>query len=160
MYAESAYAKQNQNGTAALPPEAVIAGEMQKYENEVIRKALIARFEVPKNLAAAGFTKVNYMTLLETGEVKFTQNNVEKTYKAAKSELHFARSALTTQRTCFNAVFAITVPIEITSSWKETTVKTIDPKTAGLGIATDTLLSGTTRASEMSGGIVGKNTKD
>lgn len=159
MYAESAYAKQNQNGTAALPPEARIAGEVVKYNNEVIRKALITRLVVPKNLAAAGFTKANYMTLLETGEVKITQNNVEKTYKASKSELHFARSAVTDKRTCFNAVFAITVPTQITSSWTVNTVKTIDPKAAGLDIATDTLMTGATKAAETGFGLTGKNLK-
>lgn len=51
MYAESAYAKAGQNGTAALPPGARIAGDIQPYGNDVIRKALIAKLEVPKNLA-------------------------------------------------------------------------------------------------------------
>lgn len=50
MYAEAAYAKYNQNGTGVLPPEARIAGKMQSYTDEAIRKALIAKLEVPANL--------------------------------------------------------------------------------------------------------------
>jgi hypothetical protein len=155
MYAESAYAKYGQNGTAALPSGAHIAGDLQPYTNETIRKALITKLEVPRNLIADGFTKENYKALLEFGTVKVKKSGVEKTYTANKSELHFARSAVTSQRTCFNAVFAITVPTEITST--DNTVKTLS--TGSLNIATDTLLTGVTKANELWFGITGSNTK-
>lgn len=97
------------------------------------------------------------MTLLTTGKVTITQNNITTEYTAATSVLSFARSAVSGTRTCFNAVFAISLPKEI--NWIETTVKTVSPKTGSLSIATDTILSGDTRAAEMSVGVTGDNMK-
>lgn len=161
MYAESAYAKYGQNGTAVLPPEARIAGDIQKYTNEVIRQALIAKLEVPANLATAGFKKADYQTLLTTGKVAITTgttpNTITKTYATTQSELHFARSAVTDKKTCFNAVFAITVPVDIKATWTENTIKTIDPKTGGFDIGTDTILTGANKADEASVSVTGRN---
>ena len=122
---------------------------MVSYENDVIRNALIARQQVPENLSNKGFEQEHYTTLLKTGEV--TVRNIK--YTAEASKLNFARSAVTDKKTCFNAVFAITVPTEV--RWTENTAKAVS---AGLlGIATDTILSGVTRANEVSIGFVGKN---
>ncbi len=122
---------------------------MVPYQNDVIRNALIARQQVPENLSDKGFGQEDYTTLLKTGEV--TMGGIK--YTAEASKLNFARSAVTDKKTCFNAVFAITVPIEV--RWTQNTAK---PVSAGsLGIATDTILSGVTRANEVSIGFVGKN---
>ncbi len=67
---------------------------------------------------------------------------------------------MTSQRTCFNAVFAITVPADLKVEWKEVTVKPVDAKAGGLNISTDTLLTGATSLAEMSGGFAGRNSKD
>lgn len=159
MYAESAYAKYGQNGTAVLPPEARIAGNLQKYTNDVIRNALIAKLEVPNNLVQVGFTKDNYITLLQTGKVEVTQNGIKKTYITQPSELYFARSAVTSKRTCFNAVFAITIPTDIKANWTDTSVTTTFAGSGGLEIGTDTIMSGVTRSSELSAVVTGKNYK-
>lgn len=62
---------------------------------------------------------------------------------------------MTTDRTCFNAVFAITVPTEV--KWTDNTVKAVSSGVGGLDIGTDTLLSGATKAAEASTIFVGSN---
>ncbi len=93
------------------------------------------------------------MTLLETGIV--TVKDTE--YTAVKSDLKFARSAISGVRTCFNAVFMISLPNEV--KWVETEVRTLSASSGSLNISTDTILSGATRAAEMSVSATGGNMK-
>lgn len=132
MYAESAYAKAGQKGMGVLPPEAGIVGEIKPYNNETIRKALIAKQEIPQELSGK-LTKSEYHTLLSAGTI--TVNGIDYNTDAVP-KLFLARSSISGARTCFNTVFMISLPPKI--YWTSPKPTVISP--GSLGINTNTIL--------------------